>query len=94
MLLSLKPYAKTVPDNYSRVGMTTGDFGPPGYTMTPEAIEKAKRQESEYYDWKSYEGVSTPNVEHPEYRALGEAQALAIHWERIIQELEPLPRGV
>lgn len=93
MLLSLSPRAKTVPDNYSRQGFATEDFGPPGYTLTPEAMENARRREGEYFDWRSYEQAQNPQVEHPEYRSLGEAFALAKHWEDIVSELEPLPRG-
>lgn len=93
MLLTLQPCAQSIPDNYSRQGMDTGAFGPPGYSCTPEQMEKAKRMESEYYDWRDYEKVQNPAVEHPEYRSRGQAQAVAIHWEQIIRELEPLPKG-
>lgn len=93
MNLSLSSRAKTVPDNYSRQGMDTGAFGPPGYTCTPEAMAKAQRMESEYYDWRSYEKSQAPQVEHPEYRSRGQAAALAVHWEQIVSELEPMPRG-
>lgn len=93
MQLSLSPFAKTVPDNYSRQGYESPPLGEPGYSLTPEAMNKAFRQENEYYDWRTYEQVQNPQVEHPEYRSKGEAAALAVHWERIVSELEPLPRG-
>lgn len=93
MKLSLSSRAKTVPDNYSRQGMDTGAFGPPGYSLTEEQMNKAQRMESEYYDWRSYEQVQNPQVEHPEYRSRGQAAAIAVHWERIVSELEPMPRG-
>ena len=94
MLLCLSPWAKSTPSNYQRTGMDTGDFGPPGYSITEFQMAKAKRMEEAYYDWQSYERLATPNVEHPEYRAKGQAAALALHWEEILHELEPLPRGV
>lgn len=93
MQLTLSPCAQTIPDNYSRQGLTTGDFGPPGYTLTEEAMLKAQRQESEYYDWRSYEQAQNPQVEHPEYRSRGQAAALAVHWETIVRKLEPMPHG-
>lgn len=93
MLLSLSPRAKTVPSNYTRTGYATEDFGPPGYSLTEAAMENARRRESEYFDWRTYEQAQDPQVEHPEYRSLGEAFALATHWERVVAELEPLPRG-
>lgn len=94
MELSLSPRAKTVPSNYDRQGYDSGDLGPPGYTITAEAMNKAYRQENEYYDWRTYEQTQNPQVEHPEYRSKGQAAALAVHWEGILNELEPLPRGV
>lgn len=93
MQLTLSPSAQTIPDNYSRQGMTTGDFGPPGYSITEAQLEKAKRMESEYYDWRSYEQVQNPQVEHPEYRSRGQAASIAAHWEQIVSALEPTPRG-
>lgn len=93
MQLTLSAFAKTVPDNYNRTGMDTGAFGPPGYSCDEAAMEKAQRMESEYYDWRSYEQVQNPQVEHPEYRSRGQAAALAVHWEQIVSALEPMPRG-
>lgn len=93
MLLQLEPRPKTLPSNYAVAGFSTGDLGEPGYTLTPEAMARAQRKESEYFDWRTYEEVTQPQVEHPEYRSKGEAAALAAHWERIVSEREPLPRG-
>lgn len=93
MLLTLDARAKTVPSNHTRTGYTSPDFGEPGYSLTPEAMARAQRQESEYFDWRSYEQVQKPQVEHPEYRSRGQAAALVVHWEKIVSELEPLPRG-
>lgn len=94
MLLQLEPRAKTLPSNYKVVGADCDVGLPPGYSLTPEVMERAKRQESEFYDWRTYEAATSPQVEHPEYRSKGEAAALAAHWERIVAEREPLPRGV
>lgn len=93
MLLQLEPRAKSLPSNYTVQGFDTGALGEPGYTLTPESMERARRKESEYFDWRTYEEVAQPQVEHPEYRSKGEAAALAAHWERIVSEREPLPRG-
>ena len=93
MLLLLSPRAKTMPGNYQVKGFATEDLGSPGYSLTEEAMERARKQEMEYYDWRTYEAVQDPQVEHPEYRSKGEAFALATHWEGIMRELEPMPRG-
>lgn len=93
MLLTLEPRAKTVPDNHTREGWASPDFGDPGYSITPEALATAARRETEYTDWREYERVQTPQEEHPEYRGKGETSAIARHWESIIRELEPMPRG-
>lgn len=86
MELLLDPRAKTVPSNYSVMGIDV-DLGlSPGYSLTEEAMDKAKRQESEYYDWKGYEALANPVVEHPEYRAKGEAFALRVFWEEKLKE--------
>jgi hypothetical protein len=93
MLLLLDPRSKTVPSNYSIQGFDFSVGEPPGSSLTEEAMEKAKRQESEYYDWKSYESSVSPNMEHPEYRSRSEESSLVAHWERILNELEPMPKG-
>lgn len=94
MLLTLESRAKTVPGNHKREGWDSPEFGEPGYSITPEALETARRRETEYTDWREYERIQTPSEEHPEYRGKGETSAIAKHWEGIIRELEPLPRGV
>jgi hypothetical protein len=94
MLLLLESRAKTVPSNYSVKGFDLTVEGAPGYSLTEDQWDKAKRQENEYYDWKSYEAAISPNLEHPEYRSRSEEASLVAHWERILNELEPMPRGV
>lgn len=85
MLCRLESRAKTVPSNYDTQGMTLDLGEPAGFSITPEVLEKAKRMESEYYDWKGYEAIASPSVEHPEYRSRGQAAALAVHWEEVLR---------
>ena len=92
MDLILSPYVKTIPSNYQVQGMTLEMEGPPGFSVTEEQWEKAKRMESEYWDWDSYSRVQTPTVEHPQYAARAEHEKLFAKWEEYLQELEPLPR--
>ena len=93
MLLQLDSRAKTIPSNYTVRGEVSDVGLPPGYSLTPEVMERARQQESEFYDWRTYEQAANPQVEHPEYRGKGEAAALAAHWERLVSKREPLPRG-
>lgn len=93
MLSVLEPCAKTIPSNYSVTGYETPDLGEPGYSLTEEALETARRRETEFTDWREYEAVKTPKEDHPEYRGKGETSSIARHWEGIMRELEPMPRG-
>lgn len=93
MLLTLEARAKTVPGNYDRQGWESPEFGEPGYSITPEALANAERREREFTDWREYEAIQTPKEDHPEYRGKGETSAIARHWEGILRELEPMPRG-
>lgn len=86
MELLLDPRAKTIPSNYSVKGLEVDLGETPGYSLTEDAMDKARRQESEYYDWKGYEALTNPVVEHPEYRSKGEAFALTKHWEEILKK--------
>lgn len=94
MLLRLEPRAKTIPSNYDQKEWVMPDQGEPGYSLTPEALDRARRRETEYTDWREYEAAQGPQEEHPEYRSRTEEADLARHWERIVRELEPMPRGV
>jgi len=93
MLLTLEPRAKTIPGNYQREGWETPEMGTPGYSITPEALELARKQELEYTDWREYERLKAPQEEHPEYRGKSETSSIQQHWEGILRELEPMPRG-
>jgi hypothetical protein len=82
----------TLPDNYHIRERYLGDFGDPGYSITPEALAKAKRMESEYWDWESYEACQVPRVEHPEYAIMTADYKLYMEWNTVLNKLEPLPR--
>lgn len=92
MLLVLEPRAKTVPSNYQIQGIELSLGIEPGESCTPEQWEKAERQESEYYDWDSYVQCVRPKMEHPEYVRRSEEHQVYQHWEKVLNELEPLPR--
>ena len=94
MLLALDSRAKTMPGNYQVKGWESPDMGEPGYTITPETLERARLRELEYTDWRDYERVLEAKEEHPEYRRKGEDSSIQRHWEGILRELEPMPRGV
>ena len=92
MLLLLEPRVKTVPSNYSIQGYDLSLGIAPGESCTEDQWDKAERQESEFYDWKSYERCVLPKVEHPEYVKKSEDYSCYQKWEVILNELEPLPR--
>lgn len=92
MKLLLSPFAKTVPSNYSIQAHELSLGIEPGESCTSDQWDKAQRQESEYYDWDSYVNCVTPKVEHPEYVRRSEEDKVYQHWEKVLNELEPLPR--
>lgn len=92
MLLLLEPRVKTVPSNYSIQGYDLSLGIAPGESCTEDQWDKAERQESEFYDWASYAACAKPKMEHPEYVRRSEEDQCFQHWEKVLNELEPLPR--
>lgn len=92
MKLMLSAFAKTVPHNYEVQGIELDSGLAPGASVTEEQWEKAKRMESEYWDWDSYMRLQTPVVEHPQFAARAELDKIVAKWEDLLQDLEPLPR--
>ncbi len=92
---SLDSRVKTIPSNYNYVPEDQSVPGAevPGYSITPEALAKAERMESEYYDWSGYEACIAPKVEHPEYIQRSKMEACFRAWNELLNKLEPLPRG-
>lgn len=92
MKLLLSPVAKTVPSNYDIQGIELSLGIAPGESCTEEQWEKAKRMESEFWDWESYMRCQIPTLEHPEYLQRAEEAKVFTYWEAVLNELEPLPR--
>lgn len=84
--------ATTLPSNYI-IKSATVDLGiDPGSSCTPEEWAKAKRMESEYWDWQSYELCQLPKNEHPVYANMSADYKVYLEWEKILHKYEPLPR--
>lgn len=90
----LRSAPKTIPSNYSVVPENHSQPGSdtPGFSCTEEAWDKAKRQESEYYDWEDYMRCQQPTMEHPEYLERASMAASVEDWERTLRKLEPMRR--
>lgn len=93
MKLTLEPYAKTIPSNYSRQGMELLEDLPPGASCTPEQWDKAKRMEDPHYDWAGYASNTQPKGDHPEYVARAKYAELVEKWDKVLAEKEPFRRG-
>lgn len=92
MKLMLSPFAKSIPSNYQVQGEDVSLGIAPGESCTEDQWLKAERQESEFYDWESYVACVAPKVEHPEYVRRSEEAKVHQKWEKVLNELEPLPR--
>lgn len=92
---SLSSRPKTIPSNYNYQPEDQGLPGSetPGFSCSAEAWAKAERQESEYYDWESYEQCQAPKVEHPAYVERANTDKLFKSWDELLRKLEPLPRN-
>lgn len=88
----LASFAKTMPKNHHWDCVEVDPEVTPGSTCTDDQWEKAKRMESEYYDWESYMKCQVPVVEHPVYTKRIEDHLTFEQWEEILKKLEPLPR--
>lgn len=88
----LAPFAKTMPKNHNWDCVEVSQEILPGSTCTDDQWEKAKRMESEYYDWESYMNCQLPKFEHPAYVKRIEDHKVFLRWEDILNDFEPLPR--
>lgn len=93
MHLTLSPFAKTIPGNYSRQGMELMEDLTPGSSCTPDQWDKAKRMEDPHYDWAGYATLTLPKGDHPEYVARAKYAELVEEWEKVMREKEPLRKG-
>lgn len=92
MELMYRSEIKTVPSNYSRKGMELMEDIQPGASCTPEQWKKAERMESPFYDWAGYETLQRVRMDHPDFVAKQEQQALFDQWNEKLNELEPMGR--
>lgn len=90
--------AKTVPSNYKVLGFISEVPGSeePGYSLTDEQWNKAKRQEDPNYDWYAYQQcVQKALFDHPEFAHREHEAAVQHEWDDILADLEPYnPRSI
>lgn len=90
-------FPKTMPSNYQVKGMTVCDVDSdvPGYSLTADQFEKAKRMEDPNYDWASYERhIKDPLFDHPDFAARQGDFAMTAEWNDLLSQLEPFKRSV
>lgn len=92
-LLDSRP--KTVPSNYSVTGFQSDVPGAevPGYSLTEEQWDKARRQADPNYDWHSYQqAVKNSLFDHPSLAHREHDESIKAEWNEILNELEPMGR--
>lgn len=88
----LASYPKTAPSNYQVKGedITVPGSEVPGYSLTADQWEKAKRMEHPDYDWNGYtKTASRVLFDHPSLAHREHEEAQLVEWNSILNDLEP-----
>lgn len=95
MLTLLTSVAKTVPSNHTIEALTVTVPGSeiPGYSITEEQMEKARRMEDPHYDWSSYQAAIRNSLfDHPALAHREHEEAVTEEWNKVLNSLEPFRR--